>query len=370
MTGLISVIAFVAILIQSPSPLRHAFYETFLHLHIALVILSFVALWMHLSGLPQRGLLIAAIAAWIFDRTFRLCNLLYRNTGHGGTKATIEVLPGDALRVSFRVARPWKVQPGQHIYVTIPSIGLWTSHPFSIAWHDIDPPFNRTLDTAEKGATAAATPCPSPPSTTISTIIRRRTGFTETLYTRAAKASTSTGTTNLTLTALIEGPYGAPRPLSSYGSVLLFAAGVGITHQLPYVRQLVAGHATATVATRRITLVWIVQSPDHLEWIRPWMREVLGMEKRKEVLRIMLFITRPRNKTEVVSPSCMVQMFPGRPCVETVVKAECEAGVGVVGVGVCGTGGLSDAVRGAVRRRVSRGGEGGNVEFAEESFSW
>lgn len=371
MTGLISTVAFVAILVQSPSAVRHAFYETFLHLHIALVILSFVGLWMHLSGLPQQSLLVAAIAAWVFDRSLRFWNLLYRNIGRGGTKATVEVLPGDALRVSLNVARPWQVQPGQHFYLTIPSIGLWTSHPFSIAWSESSAPFNRTLDlnNNEKGACLVTTlqDLDSTKTTTISAIIRRRTGFTNTLYTRAAKASTGgSDDGKITLPALIEGPYGSSRPLSSYGTVLLFAAGVGITHQIPYVRALITGYSTNTAATRRITLIWIVQSPEHLEWIRPWMTQILAMERRREVLGIKLFITRPRNKKEVVSPSETVQMFPGRPCVETLVGRCCEEQVGTLGVSVCGTGGLADEVRAAVRRRQAAW----NVDFVEESFTW
>lgn len=367
MTGLIGTIAFVVILIQSPSAVRHAFYETFLHLHIALVILSFVALWMHLSGMPQQTLLVAAIAAWIFDRSLRFWNLAYRNIGRGGTKATVEALPGDALRISFDVARPWKVRPGQHVYVTIPSVGMWTSHPFSIAWDESGTPFSRSIDPTEKAGGLAMTnqDLHATKSTTISAIIRRRTGFTNTLYTRAEKAGAFDGA-KLTLKALVEGPYGSSRPMSSYGTVLLFAAGVGITHQVPYVRDLVSGYAAGTVAARRITLVWIVQSLEHLEWIRPWMRQILAMEKRRDVLGIKLFITRPRNKHEVVSPSSTVQMFPGRPCVDTLVGKECEAQIGAMGVSVCGVGSLADDVRRAVRVRQGWC----SVDFVEESFTW
>ncbi len=367
MTGLIGTVAFVAILIQSPSAIRHAFYETFLHLHIALVILSFVGLWMHLSELPQRTLLMAAIAAWIFDRSLRLCNLIYRNVGRGGTKATVEALPGDALRISLNVARPWTVRPGQHIYITIPSVGIWTSHPFSVAWNEAGAPFSRSLDLDEKRSDLVMThqDLQTTKSTTISAIIRRRTGFTNSLYTCAEKANAFNGA-KLTLNALVEGPYGSSRPMSSYGTVLLFAAGVGITHQVPYVRDLVSGYAAGTVAARRITLVWIVQSHEHLEWIRPWMTQILALEKRREVLGIKLFITRPRNKKEVVSPSSTVQMFPGRPHVETLVGKECEGQVGAMGVSVCGTGSLADEVRKAVRKRQ----EWCSVDFVEESFTW
>lgn len=46
------------------SPLRHAWYETFLHLHILLAIMAFVALWYHLQGLIQQRVLLGTIVLW------------------------------------------------------------------------------------------------------------------------------------------------------------------------------------------------------------------------------------------------------------------------------------------------------------------
>jgi hypothetical protein len=154
--------------------------------------------------------------------------------------------------------------------------------------------------------------------------------------------------------------------MHSYGTIMLFAGGVGITHQVPHVRDLVAGYANGTVAARKIILVWIIQSPEHLEWIRPWMTSILAMDKRRDVLRIMLFVSRPRSTKEIHSPSATVQMFPGRPNVETLVDLEMENQIGAMGVSVCGSGELSDDVRRAVRMRQYSG----NIDFVEEAFSW
>ncbi len=55
------------IILQTSSALRHAFYETFLHVHIALVIVILVVIWMHLDGLPQRRWLGASIIAWAIE---------------------------------------------------------------------------------------------------------------------------------------------------------------------------------------------------------------------------------------------------------------------------------------------------------------
>lgn len=90
------------------------------------------------------------------------------------------------------------------------------------------------------------------------------------------------------------------------------------------------------------------------------------MDKRRECLRIMLFVSRPRSTKEIHSPSATVQMFPGRPNIETLLDLEVEQRVGAMGVSVCGSGALSDDVRRAVRARQGAG----NIDFVEEAFSW
>ncbi|EZF32449.1 hypothetical protein H101_03958 [Trichophyton interdigitale H6] len=357
LTGIVATVCVVVISLHSVSVLRHAFYETFLHFHIVLVIVFLAFTWIHLVGYSQFKYLLGAILLWAFERAWRIVTIVYRNFLRGNTTATIEALPGEAMRVTLRVARPWTFRPGQHLYLYIPSVGWWTSHPFSVAWSDTE-----ESDTDEKGLVMTKQDVLGLQHPTMSLVIRRRTGMTNKLYEKA----TENGATSVTLSAMVEGPYGAEHVLDSYGSVVLFAAGVGITHHVSYVRHLVAGFADGTVATRRLTLVWVIQSPEHLEWIRPWMTSILSMNRRREVLRIMLFITRPRNTKEIHSPSTTVQMFPGKPDIGTILDGEIEKQVGAMGVMVCGTGSLSDEIRFACRQRQTPT----HVDFIEECFTW
>lgn len=255
------------------------------------------------------------------------------------------------------MARPWTFRPGQHVYICIPSVGLWTYHPFSVAWNE-----KENLPTDEKGLVMTQQDVTSGQKETISLLVRRRTGFTDTLYKRAAKGVDG----HVYLSTFVEGPYGAIQDLDSYGTVLLFAGGIGITHHVPFVRHLVQEYADGVVAARRVTLVWTIQSPEHLEWVRPWMTSILQMDRRREVLRIMLFITRPRSTKEIRSPSATVEMFPGRPNIQTVLDKEIEQQVGAMGVMVCGGGAMSDDVRRACRERQAIS----NIDFIEESFTW
>ncbi|AEO69177.1 d7b3b970-aa88-4140-93ef-6368a989957b [Thermothielavioides terrestris] len=358
MWGFIATCAMVVIGIQAASIFRHAYYETFKLAHIALAIVAVLGLWYHLElkRLPQLRYVYAVVALWVFDRAARLLRLGYRNLGAGGTKTLVEALPGGACRVTVTMARPWDFKPGQHAYLYMPTIGYWQSHPFTVAWSDeADQPDGEKLPMDRQDVLAKR-------KTTVSFIIRGRTGFTGALYSRAAARPDGRMVTR----CLVEGPYRGSSRLRSYGTVMLFAGGVGITQAVPHVRDLVAGFGNGTVATRKVVLVWTIQSPEHLEWIRPWMTEVLAMERRREVLRVLLFVSRPRSTKEIHSPSATVQMFPGRPNIDMLLGMEMESQVGAMAVSVCGPGALSDEVRRAVRVRQYQG----NVDFVEEAFSW
>ena len=356
LAGVVALCTFVALLLHSPSVIRHAFYETFLTVHIALAVVATIAVSVHLKELPHRLFLLCAVLVWVLERASRFVMLVRRNVGPGMTKAEVEALPGDAVRVTLRILRPWKFQPGQHIYLYMPTVGLWTSHPFSLAWSDEQPDFY-----SEKALPISRQDIIASKKLEMSLIIRRRTGFTDKIF---RKAESSPGG-KFTTTAFVEGPYGEQN-FRSYGTVMLFAAGVGITHQVPHVRDLVSAYAAGTCATRQILLVWIIQSPEHLEWIRPWMTQILGMERRRDVLRIQLFITRPRSTREIHSPSASVQMFPGKPDVGALIQKEQERQVGAMAVSVCGTGGLADDVRKATLNRCQKTA----IDFYEEAFSW
>ena len=352
--GFVAICSLVAASIQASSPFRHAFYETFKIIHLLLAIATVIGTWYHLVGMgsfPRLSYLIAAIVVWVFDRVARMARLAHYNLGSGGARAVIEALPGNSARVTVSLARPWHFVPGQHAYLYMPSISMLQSHPFSVVWAE-QPVGN---DGDDQPAVKARS------NMMVSFVIRARTGFTNTLYQRAVAAPDGV----LETTCWVEGPYGGIHQLDSYGTIMLFAGGVGITHQVPYMRSLLAGYSNGTVATRRITLVWIIQSPEHLEWIRPWMTEILAMEKRREVLRIMLFVSRPRSTKEIHSPSATVQMFPGRPNIDTLLGIETDQQIGAMAVTVCGPGALSDEVRRAVRVRKRNT----TVDFIEEAFS-
>lgn len=366
-SGVIGTLAFVIIIIVSVSPLRHAFYETFLVFHIILAFIAIVGTWVHCAaahmpgGLPQLSWMVAIFIIWMLERTVRMLRLAYYNWSSRGwsSEALVEPLPCNATRVTIALPRYVDVKPGTHAYIRISGLSVWENHPFSIAWVE-HKPIRGSLPITEKQElvrTSAANM-----RTKVSFIIGAQTGFTKKLHDKAQLVGRPS-----TMGAYFEGPYAGHHSLNSYGHAVLIAGATGITHQLSYLKPLIEGFNNGTVATRRIVLVWIIRDMEALEWIRPYMDEILRLPRRREILQIQLYITRPKLGTQVASASETVQMFVGRPNITSLLTREVGSQIGAMAVSVCGPGALADDVRSAVRQVQD---EGTVVDFVHEAFTW
>ncbi|KAM3438034.1 hypothetical protein MY4824_003481 [Beauveria thailandica] len=365
-SGAVGTLAFLALFFLSVSPFRHAFYETFLNLHIVLALVSFVCTWLHCAssdvdhgGLPQLPWVIAVVFLWLFDRLARVVRLTYANwSDKGFTDALCEAMPCDVTRVTVRLPRFMNIEPGTHAYLRFWGINGWESHPFSIAW--VEHETTHTLPiSAEKEPLNAVDRANA--YTNVSFVIGAHTGMTRILLDRASRS-----VRGIRIKAAFEGPYAGHHCLDSYGHCVLFAGSTGITHQISYLRHLLDGYNAGTVATRKLTLVWIIREYESLEWVRPYMDTILRIPNRKDLLRIQVFVTRPKNPRDIVSSSSTVKMFPGRPNVRLLLVKEVQEQIGAMCVTVCGPGGLADDVRSAVRAVQGHS----VIDFIEESFTW
>ncbi|KAJ5634642.1 Riboflavin synthase-like beta-barrel [Penicillium herquei] len=386
--GLVALLGFVFIVLQSVSPLRHSFYELFLHLHIALAIMTFVALWYHLKNLLQQRVLMGTLILWGLDRAGRLLILIWRNCGKRRTTATIEALPGSVAKVDVEVSRAWKFRPGQYMYLYMPSLGLWTSHPFTVAWSSTR---ESSLDLSEKRSSSDsfAALIGGNQTTTMSVLIKGQDGFTKKLLQKAEDSPEG----RIQAMALAEGPFGGIHSLASYGTLLLVAGGIGITHPMSYLHEVVTNFTSRKSATRKVHLVWIIRSLDHLSWIQTWMLEILGHDALNPsidpkgdtyfqfpglMLSIKIHITGHKDGLEEYLPAvetpwteCAPSNVPvaveyGKPCFKTLLENEKAEQVGALAVSVCGPGGLGDSVREAVRNVQGEK----TVDLFEEAFSW
>jgi predicted ferric reductase len=370
--GLVSGIAMILILIQTPSPVRHAFYETFLHIHQFLAFATLLGILLHvkIEHLPQIPIVFLIIGIWSSERIARLIRIIYRNISHRGyTRVTVEALEGGACRVGFRVPGKWTHRPGCHIYAYIPGVSLWMSHPFSVAWVDhqdsngIERPFVDSRNSSVESFEDESKTKPKNTHTMVYCIMATRTGMTCDLFRRAYASPAHI----VTIPAFIEGPYGGLESLRSYGTVILFAGGVGITHQLSQLRDLVTSFEAGLCSTRKIRLIWSVRSSKQLEWARKWIEEVLEHRVDEQDVEVLAFVSQ-KNTSQAEArrtrfPGVITQ---GRANPKAILQKEFQERVGAMSVGVCGPGAFADDVRAAARMFMPKG----SVDFWEEAFTW
>ncbi|KAF1942246.1 ferric reductase [Clathrospora elynae] len=363
--GLTAFIAFLLTMIHSLSPIRHAFYETFITLHRIGIAVAISGIYFHLAkhALPQLPWIYLVISLLALEPLIRITRILFYNFSWRRriwTQVTLEALPGEATCVTFVLPRSWNASPGTHMHIYLPKIALWSSHPFSVAWYQSagyaklsSEKLPSTIDDRRIGRGA----------TTISCVVRARTGMTRSLYKLALQSKGD----KVQQWGAIEGPYGGYRSFESYGTVVLFAAGVGITHQLSFVHHLLEAHNSSTAATHNILLVWCITNIEVLEWIQPWLEEIAAMQNFCEVVRIRLHVSRMA-ETELAISSLPVYLDvrSNRCEVQDVVDEEVLVQVGAMVVSVCGPGGFNDSVRAAVRRRVGIR----SIDFVEEAFTY
>lgn len=202
------------------------------------------AIYLHTSSQFPAILLLVAICLHVLVSASQFAQVLYRNFRHNrplceasvqtityGIRGSEGIQLSDAVHVHVRLSVAWKPRAGHYIYLCIPGVS-YTSfaelHPFYVAWWYRKPNGTDWDDYAVF-------------------IVRKESGFTRHLFKRRELKSKR---------AILEGPYGKELDLDGYGTVLLFATGIGIAGQLAYVAQLLQGYNNHEVRTRRIALFW------------------------------------------------------------------------------------------------------------------
>lgn len=237
-----------------------------------------IAIWRHVSSKKAAEVFLrigvylwatATAAHWLlfarrnctFGRPFATA-VAVRLSNRESTQSLVD--QSNVLRVDIAVPRPWPVEAGQSVFLSIPKLGIFTGlrgHPFMICWWERD----------REGLT-------------ISLLVKSRAGFTAELDRHVNKS----------LLAFIDGPYGARHDFGEYGTVIMFATGIGIAGQLPYIKDLISGYNNCAVKTRRIRLVWEIKEQCELHprltpaivslllgqerWVKNWMQELLDSD--------------------------------------------------------------------------------------------
>lgn len=247
--------------------LRRRFYEAFLFSHACSGPALLVLLWLHTNrrGIPLICLSISSVL-WSLQKLAWLTLLLYRNRGLSA-KHQAWVIPLQrgigtaAVRLDIEILKPWKVQPGQYVYVTIPQVdrrrlGFLQSHPYIISW------------SADEGQKRYMT-----------VIIEGADGFSQRLI--------ESRRDNVRI--ILDGPYGQQTSLYAFDKVLFLACGIGVTAHLLQIRQLLEAHNQSTARVRRITLIWFLYTHSEGLWVEDFFDELLDMDHR-HVLNIIKYM--------------------------------------------------------------------------------
>lgn len=141
----------------------------------------------------------------------------------------------DIVKIRLNLSRPIRVRAGQYIGLWIPTVSFWSfmqSHLFVVtSWSEGK-------------------------QSSLDLFIEPRRGLTQEIL-RHSKISYNGSSSYL---ALFSGPHGISAPVGDYETVLMIASGFGIAAHLPYLKKLIYGYNACKTHTRRIHLIWQLET--------------------------------------------------------------------------------------------------------------
>ncbi|KAH7028601.1 ferric reductase like transmembrane component-domain-containing protein [Macrophomina phaseolina] len=318
LSGVILYFIFLVMMVLSLPAVRRRFYEFFAFTHIILGTSFFGVLWWHIKGEFASPIYIyTTVGIFIFSNLLRI---VHRNRSFlrgnplckcgwkgplGGFPTKIEQLPGKITKLTVDVPATMRWAPGRHSYVRMPRISVFGNHPFTIASipsaSSHEPNQLVFLIRAHAGFTraladrAALHQAPVPHSSTAASsasnvqLLPPGGGGEKPTKTDSAPASLADleaqrpSVRYSPIRTLVDGTYGTyTGPLHrTFDTVVLVAAGTGITAALPYALDLAMRMRDAALlppasstlgsphcAARDVRLVWTVRSESWLAWVR------------------------------------------------------------------------------------------------------
>ncbi|CAO1627630.1 unnamed protein product [Sympodiomycopsis kandeliae] len=251
--------------------------------------------------------------------------------------AFAQILPGKTIRLTLRTPNRMSWAPGQWVYLNIPAIRGWQSHPFTIASaHDADMPVkrqNRRNDDVEK--VLAKESQRRGEERTMVLLLRTRKGFTLKLWDyvqthrhrqltaaseNAGMGPTGKTTTGVHLRAIVDGAYGSTERVrwGVHSTVIIVCGGSGVSFGISVLEHLCAclkemneygetHRGGKKFAVKRVRFVWVCREFSHLQWIASALRRCIEMVP-PEQLQVDLFVTHLNNQAAMGGGS---QVRPG-----------------------------------------------------------
>ncbi|EST05457.2 Ferric reductase transmembrane component-like domain protein [Kalmanozyma brasiliensis GHG001] len=245
--------------------------------------------------------------------------------------AFVQLLPGKTLRLTLRTPNKMSWKPGQWVYLNMPNVRFWESHPFTIASaHDADFPVATQFVDADTEKGLAHAQKAKGEERTMVLLVRCRHGFTRQLWNFVAKkrqmqiqaaADAHQGasmygmpgtamvptlgkdTTGVHIRAIVDGPYGSSDRThwGIHSSIVIICGGSGVSFGMSVLEHLCAcmvgavtlgkgGKGGKKFLTQRVRFVWIVREFSHLQWVAAALRRCIEMVP-PEQLQVDLYVT-------------------------------------------------------------------------------
>ncbi|KAF7717925.1 Uncharacterized protein PECH_002671 [Penicillium ucsense] len=277
-TGLAALVPLLVLCIHSLPILRRHAYELFLIVHIPLSWIFVAMLFWHSKNfLFSWGYLWATVAIWIATYVLRTFHSNWLNpirfeSFMVGEECTVTLLPQGAVKVTVPTRMRWR--PGQYVYLSVPSVALFQSHPFTIASLCSDD-FPSEYGEEYRDCTL---------------VFRPMGGFTR----RLAHQALINGPLH-TYSAFLEGPYGGmQREMAAFDSVVFIAGGSGITAIISQLLNLIKKIRDGKAITRSVRVIWALKGPETMEWFQRELR-ICRDHAPAGILQCHLFLTGVRD---------------------------------------------------------------------------
>ncbi|KAJ5684889.1 uncharacterized protein N7477_001234 [Penicillium maclennaniae] len=285
-------------------------------------------------------------------------------------------LPSTALSSSHLFTN-YTMEPGQHVFLSLPSLGLGQSHPATIlsisSSHENKLVF---ILRAHRGFTQRLLQSAKSSSTDLSSAVRDKEG---------AIGQNTQEIKEEEFVSLLSGPYGGSHSdFAAFDTVFLIAGSTGVTFTLPILLDIAARSANHKLPVRKVLTQGKNQQRKQGASARMlkarvavviWTPEVPKAALSEDADIESIRIRQGQADTGTQLPLAYCTISSGRPALKVLLWDLLDHAQGETGVAVCGPSGLVSNVRNTVatvseQRGSSKGTGAEGVYLHAESFAW
>jgi hypothetical protein len=252
--------------------LRRFRYEAFYLVHIIMFMLIIIAVGMHRPDFQTKSIYIIIFAAgiWFADRVVRGSRMSWYAFNN---RAIVHPLPRGGVRIIIR-RTPWRAVPGTHIFLWIPKVRLFETHPFTII-----------------------------STNPLEVIVSSQDGFTRDLFSLASK------TPGAHLTASCDGPFGTLPNFAKFDHAIIIAGGSGATFTFGVALNLV--HKLPSDGVKPVIhFIWVIRDQGMIRNLSPtptltivpemtnWFPNELAELSASPLVYLTVYVTRSLNASK------------------------------------------------------------------------